>query len=186
MKKTIITPFLLFCLVSTSVFSQNDSDQEAKKAFVSYDDFEALVKEVKAHREQRLLSVDEFAKMMNNKDVVVLDTRSQAMYDEKHIKGAVHLTFADFTQENLAKVIPSFDTKVLIYCNNNIADDSEFFATKAVMPSVAKSQNIKQITLALNIPTYINLYGYGYRNVYELADLISAFDGKIEFVSSNN
>lgn len=184
MKNAIITPFLLFCFINSSVFSQTDSDQEAKKAFVSYDDFEALVKEVKAHREKRLLSVDEFAKLMNNNDVIILDTRSQAMYDEKHIKGAVHLTFADFTQENLAKVIPSFDTKILIYCNNNIEDDPVFFATKAVEPSVAKSQNIKQITLALNIPTYINLYGYGYRNVYELADLISVVDSRIEFVSS--
>ena len=184
MKRKLITPILLFSLISTSVFSQTNSDQNAKKAFVSYDDFEALVKEVKAHREQRLLSVDEFAKMMNNKDVVILDTRSQAMYDEKHIKGAVHLTFADFTQENLAKVIPSFDTKILIYCNNNIGDDPIFFATKAVAPSVAETQNIKQITLALNIPTYINLYGYGYRNVYELADLISVNDSRIEFVSS--
>ena len=28
--------------------------------------------------------------------------------------------------------------------------------------------------LALNIQTFINLYGYGYRNVYELGDVVDA------------
>ena len=35
--------------------------------------------------------------------------------------------------------------------------------------------------LALNIPTYINLYGYGYRNVYELNELVSVRDRRVEF-----
>ena len=39
--------------------------------------------------------------------------------------------------------------------------------------------------MALNIPTYINLYGYGYvygyRNVYELNELVKVSDPKIEF-----
>jgi hypothetical protein len=35
--------------------------------------------------------------------------------------------------------------------------------------------------LALNIPTYINLYGYGYRNVYELNELINVSDPSIKF-----
>jgi hypothetical protein len=39
-----------------------------------------------------------------------------------------------------------------------------------------------QLTLALNIPTYINLYGYGYQNVYELNELVATFfDKRIEF-----
>ncbi len=39
----------------------------------------------------------------------------------------------------------------------------------------------KEITLALNIPTFINLYGYGYKNVYELGDLVSVFMDPIKF-----
>ena len=41
--------------------------------------------------------------------------------------------------------------------------------------------NSKPITLALNIPTYINLYGYGYRNIYELSELINTNSQKLEF-----
>jgi phage shock protein E len=41
---------------------------------------------------------------------------------------------------------------VNIYCNNNFADDRAPVATK-------------KVELALNIPTFINLYGYGHENV---------------------
>lgn len=37
------------------------------------------------------------------------------------------------------------------------------------------------LTLALNIPTFINLYGYGYRNVYELADFVPVADPRLRF-----
>ena len=104
------------------------------------------------------------------------------MYDKKHIKGAIHLNFSDFTQDNLAQIIPSFNTRVLIYCNNNIANEPIFFASKISLPK--KDIQPKPISLALNIPTFINLYGYGYKNVYELSELISTKNQKITFEGS--
>ena len=38
--------------------------------------------------------------------------------------------------------------------------------------------------MALNIPTYVNLYGYGYKNVYELNELVNVKDSRIEFEGS--
>ncbi|MBK7146479.1 MAG: hypothetical protein IPH76_15185 [Xanthomonadales bacterium] len=38
--------------------------------------------------------------------------------------------------------------------------------------------------LALNVPTYITLYGYGYRNVYELDELVQVTDPRIRFEGS--
>jgi hypothetical protein len=35
--------------------------------------------------------------------------------------------------------------------------------------------------MALNIPTFINLHGYGYRNVWELADVIGTGDPGVEW-----
>ena len=72
-----------------------------------------------------------------------------------HIDGAAHLNFSDFTDDKLAQLIPSKDTRILIYCNNNFTDNV------APVP-------VKRIELALNVPTFINLYGYGYENIYEL------------------
>jgi hypothetical protein len=147
---------------------------------VDFDAFEKLTAEVKDYRKDRLVNLEEFLKMSKEKGVVILDTRSDEMYKAKHVKGAIHLNFSDFTQANLANVIPSTTTKILIYCNNNFDNDEQFFATKAVMP-IVKSKDKKELTLALNIPTFINLYGYGYKNVYELSEFVSVFDGRIEF-----
>ena len=152
-----------------------------RPAKVDYDAFENLVKEVKAHRAKRLINLNDFVSMSKEKNVIILDTRSDEMYRSRHIKGAVHLNFSDFTQDNLAEIIPSPETKVLIYCNNNIDKDEEFFPTKMVMPAKISTPGLKPVTLALNIPTYINLYGYGYRNVYELNELVSIDDSRITF-----
>src|SRR5690606_376781 len=127
------------------------------------------MKEVKPYRAQRLISAAEFVRMSGEENVVILDTRSKEMYDRKHIKGAIHLNFSDFTQTNLARLIPDPSTRILIYCNNNFADDELYFPTKSYQPDLLNQERReKKLTLALNIPTFINLYGYGYRDIYEL------------------
>jgi len=152
---------------------------------VDFDAFESLTREVKEYRKARLVSLDEFLCMSKEENTIILDTRSTEMYNRKHVKGAIHLDFTDFTQANLTKVIPATGTRILIYCNNNFVNDEIYFATKAFQPPpVFKPQTFsskKEITLALNIPTFINLYGYGYKNVYELGELVSVFFGKILF-----
>jgi len=170
---------LLFIFPALLMAHTGFAQKAVAKAKVDYTAFEQLVKEVKVHREKRLITLDEFLKLSSENGVIVLDTRSDEMYNRKHIKDAVHLNFSDFTQENLSKVIPAPQTKVLIYCNNNFNGDQRNFATKAVVPAMA-SKKLKPVTLALNIPTYINLYGYGYRNVYELSELVDINDPRLK------
>jgi hypothetical protein len=103
------------------------------------------------------------------------------------LKGAKHLSFTDFTQANLASVITGFQTRILIYCNNNFEGDQTDLASKVALPASNNSLNsqiasqAKPIMMALNIPTYINLYGYGYHDVYELDELVSVHDSRIGF-----
>ena len=52
---------------------------------------------------------------------------------------------------------------IFIYCNNNFSDNRYPVVTK-------------RLELALNIPTFVNLHGYGYHNVWELADVVKATD----------
>ena len=165
-------------------FATFSSKAQTTNPKINFDDYENLVKEVKAHRQKRLLSLNDFLKKSKEANVIILDTRSDKLYQSRHLAGAKHLNFSDFTQANLARLIPDKNTIILIYCNNNFDEDEINFATKAVFnPSIntSSTNNSPSITLALNIPTYINLYGYGYKNVYELADLVSVNDGRLKF-----
>lgn len=169
-------------------------DKSYPKARVSFEDFKNLVEAVEPIREKRLVNLETFLKMSKNNNTIIFDSRSDFRFERIHIKGAKHLAFTDFTQENLAKVIPSFETTILIYCNNNFDGNPFDFATKMATPKDTnnsfepiKSQFFvqkKPIMMALNIPTYINLYGYGYHNVYELDELVDVSDKRIQFAGS--
>jgi hypothetical protein len=169
------------------------------KAKVNFDDFKALVAEAEPHRARRLVDLDTFLKMSREPGVVVLDTRSAMRYERIHLAGATNLSFPDFTQANLRKIIPSEETTVLIYCNNNFDGDEVNFASKVFIPAArlapagpaapaAPATPATQIAaqerpvmLALNVPTYVTLYGYGYRNVYELDELVKVSDPRVTF-----
>lgn len=180
------------CLTAYAVYSQtfrntNTMTEQKKypKALVDYDDFKNLVIELEKQRAGHLVSLDVFLKMSREKNTVIFDTRSDYRFNRKHLKGAIHLDFTDFTQENLLKLIPDTNTKILIYCNNNFDGDQIDFASKVARPGNNRETQIlsnrKPIMLALNIPTHINLYGYGYRNIYELDELVNVNDTRIKF-----
>lgn len=175
----------VFLLTADLVFAQ---DTPYPKAKVSFTDFKELVTEVEKLRESRLVDLNTFLRMSKEPGVIILDSRSDFRFDRIHVKGAKHLAFTDFTQDALAKLIPDPNTKILIYCNNNFDGNQRDFATKAFVPPKSTVKEAAQIAvqekprmMALNIPTYINLYGYGYRNVYELNELVHVTDRRIEF-----
>lgn len=184
--RNVLSILLLFC---SSALAQSENYNKAK---VSYEDFKTLVSEVEAHRASRLVSLDTFLKMSKEPGTIILDSRSAFRYQRIHLKGAKHLSFTDFTQGNLAEVIPSPDTRILIYCNNNFDGNQTDFASKVAVRIPSPSQAIntqiaaqeKPLMMALNIPTYVNLYGYGYRNVYELNELVNVTDSRIKFEGS--
>jgi Rhodanese-like domain len=161
---------------ATSIYTNELSPDLPSK--VDFEGFLKLSEETYQYRKDRLVDLDLFLEMAKDSNTIILDTRSDKMYAMKHVKGAVHLNFADFNVFDLMRVIPSQDTRILIYCNNNINDDELFFPSKMARP-VTLSR--KPISLALNIPTFINLYGYGYRNIYELSSLVSVMDGRVQF-----
>ena len=179
----------IILLVANAVMAQ---DKIYPKAKVSFDDFRNIVSEVEPHRANRLIDLDTFLKLSKEQGAITLDTRSTFRYERIHLKGAKHLSFTDFTQDNLGKVIPSFETMILIYCNNNFEGDEVDFASKVAKPTrqprspeAAQFQvQEKPRMMALNIPTYINLYGYGYHNVYELDELVDVNDSRITFEGS--
>lgn len=138
---------------------------------IDYAGFVELAGRLAPYREARRLGWDEFAERARAQGAVLLDARSESAFAAGHIAGAVNLPLPDFTAERLAEVLgPDKDRPVFIYCNNNFADDRPPVVTK-------------KIELALNIPTFINLYGYGYENVWELAEVIRTDDPGVSWAS---
>ena len=118
-------------------------------------------------RDGHRVSEADFIRMAKEPGTVVLDARSGEMYRLLHVAGAVNLSFPDFTADDLARVLGSPGTRVLIYCNNNFVD-SPAFRTK--LPSAS-----------LNLSTFVALRDYGYRNVYELGPLLDPRTSRIAF-----
>src|SRR5260221_14516732 len=135
---------------------------------IDMDGYLRVAAEAARHREARRISEEEFIRMSREAGTVVLDARSREKYDELHVKGAVNLSFPDIALESLARTFPDKSARILIYCNNNFANAPGPFPEK-------------KISAALNLSTYIALYNYGYRNVYELAPLVDFAQSKLEF-----
>jgi hypothetical protein len=126
--------------------------------------------EAAKHRETRRLTEADFIKMSTEPNTIILDCRSKAMFDLQHIKGAINLTFADIAVETLKQTLPDKNTRILIYCNNNFPNSRAFLS--------------KAPTASLNISTYIALFNYGYKNVYELGPLVDPKTTKLVFEST--
>ncbi|HKY05819.1 MAG TPA: rhodanese-like domain-containing protein [Blastocatellia bacterium] len=128
--------------------------------------------EAAAHRQTRRLSEDDFIRMSREPGTIILDARSRQKYEELHVKGAINLSFPDIAVDSLNRLVPDKSTRILIYCNNNFRGAEAAFPTK--LP-----------TASLNISTYIALYNYGYRNVYELGPLIDVKKSKLELTAAS-
>jgi phage shock protein E len=147
------------------------AQEPAANPQIDYPGFVELAAKVEGYREQRRLGWDAFAQQALAEGAILLDARSETAFAQGHIEGAVNLPLPDFTAERLAEVLgPDQARPVYIYCNNNFADDR--------VPVVTK-----KVELALNIPTFINLVGYGYANVWELADVIRTDGPGVRWVS---
>jgi phage shock protein E len=139
---------------------------------IDYQGFTGLVGNLAKVREKHRLAWPEFAHRARADGALLLDARSPAAFARGHLDGAVNLPFSDFTAEALAEVIgPNRKRPIYIYCNNNFRDNRAPVVTKAA-------------PLALNIPTFINLHGYGYGNVWELADVIGMDDPAVGWVGT--
>ena len=147
------------------VFAQ-EAQQVAPEAAlqIDYDAFQIMTAEVAVLRAGRLLPKSDFFERAGADGALLLDTRSAAAFAAGHIEGAVNLPFSDFTESSLRTVIGNDQSRpIYIYCNNNFSDD--------VVPV-----RTKRAPLALNIPTFINLVGYGYANVWELGETMPLAD----------
>ena len=148
--------------------AQANSAQGLRNPHIDYDAFATNVAQVRELRAQRRVTEAEFIRMASEPGTVVLDARSERLYRLRHVRGAVNLSFPEFTAGTLAAIVPTRETRILIYCNNN------FEGAPVSMP-------MKAVSSALNVSTFVSLHSYGYRNVYELGPAIDVARSLLEF-----
>jgi phage shock protein E len=166
---------LLAALLVTAAVSPAAIAQPARPAvqrdnpLIDYGGFRRLAAQVQPYRQGRLIGWAEFDRRRGERGVLILDARSESAFRQGHIEGAVNLPLPDFTPSSLRRVVGRSDRPILIYCNNNFSNNRAPVETKLIQ-------------LALNIQTFINLVGYGYRNVHELNDVIDFNDPRVRWV----
>jgi rhodanese-related sulfurtransferase len=138
---------------------------------IDFPGFLQIAAKTEALRENRRLTEEEFARMAREPGTIVLDARSRDKYALRHVEGAVNLPFTDFTDAALKAVIPTKDTRVLIYCNNNFR-------------GAPVSLVLKRREASLNISSFIALTTYGYTNVYELGPVLDVKTARLPFAGT--
>ncbi len=167
--KNLMLTLILIAGVSSTIAA--DKKVPPVNPAIDMEGYLRVSREAASHRESRRVSEADFINMSREVGTVVLDARSKQKYDLMHVKGAINLNFSDITVESLKKTLPDKSTRILIYCNNNFKDAEREFPTKIASAS-------------LNLSTYIALYNYGYRNLYELAPQAAPKDSKLTFVNA--
>ena len=165
------TSVLLATILVTTTLTCGHSAADEGNPHIDYSGFLRQAVKVSKEREKRRISEDQFLEMIEDDQTVLLDARSVKMFELLHVRRAVNLPFPDFTDATLAEMIPTKQTRVVIYCNNNFKNSPLAFATKS-------------FTASLNIHTFNALRSYGYENVYELKPLVDASDTKIPFAGT--
>jgi phage shock protein E len=159
--RKLIAPVLMLCTVLAQA-------EEIPNPLIDYAAFQANVQRVGELRESHRVTELMFIAMAADPATVILDARSARMFALLHVKGAKNLSLPDITEKELAKVIPSKATRILIYCNNNFLNEPGAFPAK-------------DLSASLNVYTMNVLHSYGYTNVYELGPLIDVRETLIPF-----
>ena len=161
MARYLISAVLAICTLAASA-------NEIPNPLIDYAGFQQQVSEVGLLRAERRITEGQFIRMAADPRTIVLDARSAEKFALLHVKGARNLSLPDMTEEDLAKVIPSKSTRILIYCNNNFLNEPDAFRSKNLRAS-------------LNVYTFNVLHSYGYTNVYELGPLLDIEKTRIPF-----
>ncbi len=133
--KILCLLLLNFCFCVTIIAKEKGLIRTKRNSIpnrlIDYRKFQNIVNSSAEEREVKRLTEEDFLKMIQDEEVVLLDARSESRYKLRHIKGAISLPFTEFTKESLSKIIPNMNSKILIYCNNNFTGSPEAFASKA-------------------------------------------------------
>lgn len=176
MRIELLLAFVLLAVPADFVMAQIDEPLK-RHAACDFDGFIESVKQVHAIRKERLLSARQFAEFSKERNTIILDARGESDFVVLHVKGSKNLPYTSFGLKSLRELIPDTETRILLYCRNNLAN----LSVESFLPFIEKSP-----AGGLNIPTAVTLYSYGYKNVWELDEIVDPNNCPIEFVRQSS
>lgn len=144
---TFLALFANIAMAETVVEKKNNAEEGY------FDDWEKIDK----IRSERQIHYTKVPEILKKGDAIILDVRSKESYDCGHIKGAKNLSLTDITEKTLPKIVPSKQTKIIIYCEKTLSPPvRRMAATKIAFPII---------------------YKLGYENIHEIEEVMY-FDDK--------
>lgn len=132
---------IMLSVFATSAVAEDHALEYYKKA-------EALSE----FRRSRQVGINEAEKMLGDKNTILLDTRGDDDFKKIHIRGARHLSYADFTSDRLAKLLPDKNSRIIIYCD------------AAIMTPLTRM-------MPLSTNAFVDLHMQDYKNLYEIRSI---------------
>ena len=103
---------------------------------VDDEQFYARAKERSALMKKRTARAADVAKWLAEGSAVLLDLRAKEKFEKSRLKGARNLPASELTDEAAAAVVPSKATRVVIYCDYNLAPVRMIAATTLGFPAL--------------------------------------------------
>lgn len=137
--------FLSVCMSTVPVWGL----PVVKELGLSNEAYYAQAQEIEKVRASRQLDYPTAERMLREKNTILIDARGDMEFKRLHLKGAMHLSYADMTFDKLAQVIPDKNTRVILYCDKGIL-----------------IRNTRMF--ALSGHAFVDMTLSGYKNLYEI------------------
>lgn len=98
--------YLFFIIILTTV----------NKTLFAYETFHEMADAMAKKFDAPIISAEQLDKLINTENIVLIDSREREEFLISHIKGAINMSYKDFSINHLPKII-SKNTKIIVYCS---------------------------------------------------------------------
>lgn len=99
---------------------------------------------------EKIVKAEVLARWLKEGSVVLIDVRSKEAFARSHLRGAINLPATEITDESLKRLVPSPETRIVIYCDDNLLPTRRIALTTLCNPAI---------------------YQLGYHNLFVLEEL---------------
>ncbi|MET3131878.1 rhodanese-related sulfurtransferase [Oxalobacteraceae bacterium GrIS 1.11] len=123
-----IAPLAGLLLLCSTCFAE-----EAKKVIPDDEFYKMALRD-----EKKIASFESVAAALRDGGVILLDVRSPREFQRSHVVGAISLPTTELTDEALRKIMPSKQSRIVIYCANNFRPSRMVSLTTMAYPAIKR------------------------------------------------